>query len=105
MNFLLMIVKSNDVFEVPDVDALIVVEVVHTGVDVVDTCMVICSHTFLCGIDFSHDSIDPSVHIATYDSNNSSVKGFSKDFVVDICWCTLVSSLSRFFVFLVLLEV
>jgi hypothetical protein len=43
-----MIVKSNDVFEVPDVDAPIVVEVVHTGVDVVGTCMVACSCTFLC---------------------------------------------------------
>jgi hypothetical protein len=100
-----MIVENNSVFEVPDVDAPIVVEVVRTGVDVVDTCMVICSHTFLCGIDFSHDSIDPSVHITTYDSNNSSVKGFSKDFAVDICQYTSVSSLSQFFVLLVLLEV
>jgi hypothetical protein len=100
-----MIVKSNDVFEVPDVDAPIVVEVVHTGVDVVGTCMVACSRTFLCGIDFSHDSIDPSIHIATYDLNNLSMTGFSKDFVVDIWRCTLVNSLSRFFVLLVLLEV
>jgi hypothetical protein len=100
-----MIVENNGVFEVPVVDAPIVVEVAHTGVDVVDTCMVVCSRTFLCGIDFSHDSINPSVHIATYDLNNSSVKGFSKDFVVDICRCTSVSSLSRSFTLLVLLEV
>ena len=100
-----MIVKSNDVFEVPDVDAPIVVEVVHTGVDVVGTCMVACSCTFLCFFFFSHDCIDPSVHIRTYDSNNSSVKGFSKDFAVDICQYTSVSSLSQFFVLLVLLEV
>jgi uncharacterized membrane protein len=67
--------------------------------------MVACSCTFLCFFFFSHDCIDPSVHIRTYDSNNSSVKGFSKNFVVNICWCTLVISFSRFFVFLVLLEV
>ncbi len=105
MNFLMMIVENNSVFEVPAVDAPIVVEVVHTGVVVVDTCMVVCSRTFLCGIDFSHDSTDPFFHIATCDSNNSSVKGFLKDFVIDICRSTSVSNFSQFFVLLVLLEV
>jgi hypothetical protein len=100
-----MIVENNDVFEVPAVDVLIVVEVAHTGVVVVDTCIIACSRTFLCGIDFFHDSTDPSFLIATYDLNSSTVKGFSKDFVVNICRCTSVSSLSLFFVLLVLLEV
>jgi hypothetical protein len=104
-NLLAMIVENNGVVEVPAVDVPIVVEIDHTGVVVVGTCMVACSRTFLCGIDFFHDSTGLSFHIATCDSNNSSVKGFSKDFVVDICRCTSVSSLSPFFVLLVLLEV
>ncbi len=105
MKFLAMIVENNDVFEVQAVDAPIVVEVVHTGVVVVDTCLGVCYRTFLCGTDFSHDSTDQSFHIPTYDSNNSSVKDFSKDFAVDNCRCTSVSNLSRFFILLVLLEV
>ena len=100
-----MIVKSNDVFEVPDVDAPIVVEVVHTGVDVVDTCMVVCSRMFLCGIDFSHDSSVPIGRIETCGLNSSSVKGFLTHAIVDGCRCSLMSSLSQFFVLSMLLEV
>jgi hypothetical protein len=105
VNFLLMIVKSNDVFEVPDVDAPIVVEAVHTGVDVVDTCMVVCIRMILNGSDSVGDSTGPFFHIEIYDSDSSSVKGFSNCFVFDVCRCISASILSQFFILLMLLEV
>ncbi len=105
LNFLVMIVENNGVFEVPVGDAPIVVEVAHTGVDVVDTCMVVCIPTFLSGSDSAGDSTGPFFHIEIYDSDSSNVKGFSNHFVVDVCRRISVSSLSQFFFLLVLLEV
>ncbi len=105
MNFLEMIVENNGEFEVPVVDAPIVVEVVHTGVDVVSTCMVVCIHTILNGSDSVGDSTGPFFRIGIHDSDSSSVKGFSNHFVVDVCRRISVSSLSLFFFLLVLLEV
>ncbi len=105
MNFLVMIVENNGEFEVPVVDAPIVVEVVHTGVDVVGTCMVVCIHTILNGSDSVGDNIGPFFHIEIYDSVSSSMKGFLNHFVFDVCRRISVSSLSQSFFLLVLLEV
>ena len=96
-----MIVENNGVLEAPVVDVPIVVDVVHTGVGVVDTCMV-CVCSFLRDIDFFHDRYVP---IETCGSNSSSMKGFLKHSVVDSCRCTSMNSLSQFFVLSMLLEV
>jgi hypothetical protein len=91
-----MIVESSDELEVPVVGVPIFVEVDHMGVDVVDTCMVF-DHTSSCAIGSDGGSIGPLVRIETCGSSSSSVKGFSKEFVVDVCRSILVSSLSLFF--------
>ena len=66
-----MIVESNGVLDAPVVDVPIVGGVVHMGVGVVDTRMV-CVRSFLCDMDFSHDSNAPIGRIVTSGLNSSS---------------------------------